>query len=49
MASTAQKAVAGLVLMGILATILLPDRQTVPVLGAFTNLGVGLTKTAQGR
>jgi hypothetical protein len=44
----AQKFVSGLVLMGVITTLTLPGRQTVPVLGAITNFGRGMFSTAMG-
>lgn len=49
MPTVAQKFVAGLVLMGVIATIVLPDRQSVGVLNSLFSGGSQLVKTSQGR
>ena len=47
--SVAEKFVGGLVLITAITTALLPGRQTVPVLGAFTKLLTEPLRVAQGR
>jgi hypothetical protein len=42
----AQKIVGGVTLVMVLTAVLLPDRQTVPVLNAAKNLSVGVEHTA---
>jgi hypothetical protein len=49
MATTAQKIVAGGIAVAVIVVLTLPGRQTVPVLGAITNLTRGETKTLMGR
>jgi hypothetical protein len=44
--STAQKFVVGIVAIGMATAVLLPDRQTVPVIGAIRQLGTGSLHTA---
>ena len=46
--SVAQKFVGGVVVAMVLTAVLLPNRQTVPVLGALTNLSKGTISTAEG-
>lgn len=46
--STLQKAIVGLLGIGLATTLLLPDRKTVPVIGALTQLGQKWLGTAMG-
>lgn len=46
--STAQKVVTGLLGIALATTLLMKDRQTVPVLGAVTTLGQKWLGTAMG-
>lgn len=46
--STAQKIAMGLIGIGMATTLILPDRQTPQVLGAFTTLFRGSLSTAMG-
>lgn len=46
--STIQKAIVGILGIGLVTTLLLPDRQTVPVIGAMTKLGQKWLGTAMG-
>jgi hypothetical protein len=46
--SLAQKLVGGLVLIGAVTTMVLPGRQTVPVINAFTGLIKGSFGTVMG-
>lgn len=48
MEGVAQKYVGGLILIGMLTTALLPKRQTVPAVNAFTNLLRKPLATAMG-
>jgi hypothetical protein len=45
---TAQKAVAGAIAIAFVTTLILPNRSTVPVLGAIGKLTTGTLSTAQG-
>jgi hypothetical protein len=45
---TAQKVIVGILGIGLVTTLLLPDRQTVPVIGAVTTLGQKWLGTAMG-
>lgn len=44
--STAQKFAGGLILIGVITALVLPNRQTVPVVKAFTGLVRGSESTA---
>lgn len=46
--STLQKAIVGGLAIGLATTLLLPDRQTVPVIGAVSKLGSRWLGTAMG-
>lgn len=46
--NTVQKAIVGILGIGLLTTLLLPGRQTVPVIGAVTTLGQKWLGTAMG-
>lgn len=46
--STAQKAVGGVLLIALVATLTLPGRQTVPVINAFSSFTQGTLGTAMG-
>lgn len=48
MQSTLQKAVVGIIGIGMLTTILLPNRQTVAALGAVEKLSTGTVSVAEG-
>lgn len=47
--ATAEKIAMGIVAIAMVTTLLLPGRQTVPVLGAVESLFTGSLKTAMGR
>lgn len=46
--STVQKLGLAVISLGVITTLILPGRQTVPVLGAVTNLSTGVLGTAMG-
>jgi hypothetical protein len=46
--STAQKAIGIVGVVMVLTAVLLPNRQTVPVIGAVTKLSTGVIKSAEG-
>lgn len=46
--STAQKIAMGIIAIGMVTTLILPGRQTVPVIGAATTLFRGSLATAMG-
>jgi hypothetical protein len=48
MQTTAQKFVVGLIAIGMLTTLLLPNRQTVAALGGVERLGTGTLSVAEG-
>lgn len=47
--TTAQKFAGGVVLAMVATAVLLPGRQTVPVLNATKNLSVGVIRSAEGQ
>lgn len=47
--STAERVAMGIVGIALVTTVLLPGRQTVPVLGAIERLFTGSLRTAMGR
>jgi hypothetical protein len=46
--STVQKFVVGLIAIGMVTTVLLPNRQTVAALGGIERLGTGTLSVAEG-